>query len=245
MKLIPFQIKELARQRMASAIGVAYRRFDLPGEIVAALAGVRDLNVIDIGAHEGKFVSGLARLCGIRRALLCEPNPERAANLRRNLPRPTYEVFEGAICDRDGEVDFYLWNFDAASSLLPKVERNPHISAHYTSSKGTIKVVAKRLDSILTQFEVDRVDLLKIDVQGAEILVLKGAMNTLARTERIWIEVSLKPLYEGSVLFAEVYEHLVASGFALSDVAPGFRGPRRELLQLDLLFLPSSRIGPI
>jgi len=81
------------------------------------------------------------------------------------------------------------------------------------------------------------VDLLKLDVQGAEHMVLHGGQNTLSKTNMVWTEVSFKRLYEGACLHMEVYDLLARSGFALFELESGFRSASGELLQADALFI--------
>lgn len=236
----PPGLKDAVRQQMASLLGVPYPRCGIPGELVSSIALERELAVVDVGAHQGRFAASIDQLCGIRKAVLCEPNPGKADELRRQYADSRYEIFQGAICACDGDADFYVARFDAISSLLPVMSGSLHLAAVDTSCESKIRVRARTLDSLLKELRFGVVDLLKIDVQGAEILVLEGATETLTQTARIWVEVSLRPLYEGSALFPEVYGHLVERGFSLQALEPGFRGPNGELLQLDLLFLSSA-----
>lgn len=237
------ELKNWVRQRMADLLNIPYPRYGLPGELVSSIGADVALSVVDVGAHAGAFAAGVAQLCGMRKAMLCEPNPEKADTLRRRFAGSTYDIFQGAICAHEGEAEFHVANFDAISSLMPILGSNPDLGALDTSTKATIKVEAKTLDSLLGGIDFGPVDLLKIDVQGAELLVLEGAKNVLSQTARIWIEVSLRPLYEGSALLPEVYEFLGERGFGLSAIDPGYRAPNGELLQLDLLFLPFHRTG--
>jgi hypothetical protein len=83
---------------------------------------------------------------------------------------------------------------------------------------------------------LDHVDLLKVDVQGAEDKVLAGAIESLSMIFAIWIEVSFKPLYEGSAIYSEIYRTL-DKDFRLVDMQPAFRAPDAEILQSNMLFL--------
>jgi Methyltransferase FkbM domain len=91
--------------------------------------------------------------------------------------------------------------------------------------------------SVAAEAKMTSVDLLKLDVQGAECLALAGAAGILKNTRMLWIEVSFKPLYENSATFFDVYHTVEKAGFILADLKPGFRAPDGELLQADALFL--------
>jgi len=82
----------------------------------------------------------------------------------------------------------------------------------------------------------ENVDLLKIDIQGAELMALGGAERTLLGVRFEFIEVSFTQLYQGSCIFAEVYDFLRERGFRLLSFKEGFPGKDSELLQGDALF---------
>ena len=107
------------------------------------------------------------------------------------------------------------------------------------------EVLVTTLDQFVQEQQIARIDLLKIDTQGAELLVLKGAVAVLPRVRMIWAEVSFRALYDGSALFADVHGFLAEQGFRLHSIHAGFRGSDGELLQGDALFLSASvRTGP-
>lgn len=85
----------------------------------------------------------------------------------------------------------------------------------------TIEVDADRLDSLLERSGIDSADfqLLNVDVQGAELPVLRGAERTLASVAAILVEVHVVELYGGATSEREVDEFLTARGFERADVA--------------------------
>ena len=82
--------------------------------------------------------------------------------------------------------------------------------------------------------------LLKADVQGFELEVLRGSERTLEQVELVEVELSLVPLYAGAPLLPEVYEHLRERGFALVGLEPVLLDPAGAVLQLDGLFARSA-----
>ena len=74
-------------------------------------------------------------------------------------------------------------------------------------------VEAIRLDTYCAQHEISSVDLLCMDVQGAELRVLKGLGEVLERVRYIITEIEITPLYYGQAIYAEVHGYLKASGF--------------------------------
>jgi hypothetical protein len=79
--------------------------------------------------------------------------------------------------------------------------------------------------------------MLKIDTQGYELEVLKGARSTLQNIEFLLVEMSLIPVNSGAPLIQDIMSHLDASGFVLYDIAEFHRRPLDQALwQIDGLF---------
>jgi len=77
--------------------------------------------------------------------------------------------------------------------------------------------------------------LIKIDVQGFELEVLKGAESLLKRTDYVFVESGMRRLYQGAPSFAEVYLAMEKCGFHLVTLRAWHRGNHR-LVEADLLF---------
>ena len=83
---------------------------------------------------------------------------------------------------------------------------------------------------------LSEIDLVKIDVQGAEHLVLFGGRESLKKIKYICIEVSLKEIYQDSYLFHDIYNFLSENNFILLEFEPVYRSANKEILQADTLF---------
>jgi hypothetical protein len=78
---------------------------------------------------------------------------------------------------------------------------------------------------------------LKIDTQGYESQVLRGATRTLKRAIAVEVELTLAPLYEGQALAFEICSMLRRADFVPTQIAPGYSDPNTdEILQLDVIF---------
>ena len=80
---------------------------------------------------------------------------------------------------------------------------------------------------------------LKLDVQGAELEVLAGGPNTLARSDLVQLEVALLPYNEGAATFLQVLQYMDERGFVPFDIAGMIRPTGAELVQVDMLFVPA------
>lgn len=221
-------------------------RFGLEAGLVPFLARGAPITLIDVGASSGLFTSAVQAHCGIRQALLVEPQPRRCRELERRFPEPRFVIAETALSDQRGSVPMDILNFDYSSSILPVL---PEVGgADELLDLGVrekLVVPLRTLDDLVEEVGWRApIDLIKIDTQGAELLALKGAVTTLKRTSMVWTEVSFRPMYQGSAVFSDVHAFLFSQGFRLYSLHEGFRGLDREMLQADALFLGPSMEAP-
>ena len=103
--------------------------------------------------------------------------------------------------------------------------------------RRTIKLAMTTLDRIIEGQEFPPPQLIKLDVQGYELEVLKGGVRALASAEFVLLEVSVWQYNERSPLIDEVVAFMSGAGFATYDLFDINRRPDGTLLQLDLLFI--------
>jgi FkbM family methyltransferase len=226
-------IKKIIKNKL----GIATRSPCLPLTLRKYLKKRHPIYLVDIGAHQGYFTRNIENYCGIVKAALIEPLPDKAEYLRKSFSSSQYRVFEGVVSSENGKANFEINEYDQTSSILSIDREMYELSQVKLSHKKNIFRPAFTLDRVLEEIRFPRLDLLKIDVQGAEHLVIDGASETLKYTSMIWTEVSFKPLYKGSSTFSDIYQILSQKGFRLTEIEPGFRSPDGELLQGDALFL--------
>lgn len=135
---------------------------------------------IDVGANIGFYSVLAAKLLPGRRVLAVEPNPEARRRLSENLVRNGVEaavtVFAGLASDSPGEAELNLIEGMEEYSSMGQIV---HASVAGETSRRMV-VQAETLDRLVDRFELTP-GLIKIDVEGAEKLVLDGAMETLKR----------------------------------------------------------------
>ena len=138
----------------------------------------------DVGANIGVTCLTLAAAAPHHAELLCfEPDERSLPLLRHNLSAndvPGARIFGHALAERDGVARLRWGNTNAATSVLAE----PH--SRLQSIGATFREVpVRRLDSILAEQGIGRLDLLKLDVEGGENLVMLGAMEAIARDRPI------------------------------------------------------------
>ena len=187
------------------------------------------IRVVDVGAYRGDFTADALAAFPGSSALLFEPGPSKAAALRqRYRSEPSVRVFEIALGDEGGEALFHEYEDSATDSLLP---------AH-GATETTRRVLVRRLDDVLEDEGATSVDLLKIDAQGYDLHVLRGAARTLARCRpALLVEAIFVPLYRGQACFDELLAFLTAAGYRLAGVHAVHTDARGLLAFADFLFL--------
>lgn len=144
------------------------RREDERARIVAAAVLGRDSNCVDIGAYEGRLLTMFTELAPSGRHIAFEPVPHLHARLAQRFPR--VDVRACAVSDRNGESTFVVHKRLPSRSSLRSV-------GHGGADTETIRVPMQTLDDSLPPGYVPH--MVKIDVEGAEHLVLEGGRQTL------------------------------------------------------------------
>lgn len=145
------------------------------------------MTVADVGAHIGYYTRLLSELVGPSgRVFAFEPEPENHAVLVANLAANRYrnvEASDAAVSDRVGTATLHLSPGSSNHSLL----------SGYTQAQGAREVRTVTLDSFLSDRGVERLDFVKIDVEGAEPLVLAGMLRTISRSPALSMLVECNP----------------------------------------------------
>ncbi|MBL8670239.1 MAG: FkbM family methyltransferase, partial [Alphaproteobacteria bacterium] len=152
---------------------------------------------------------------------------------------PAWIVRDCALGDREGTAELRLAGATADSSSLLSVlpETAALVPQMAQAASSTVRV--ERLDAHAAALSLrERRTLLKIDVQGAEDAVLRGAGAALGDMVAIYTELSVVPLYQGQRLMHEIVTDLRARGFRLVDIEPYMIDPRDAcLLQVNATFV--------
>jgi len=193
--------------------------------------------IIDVGANTGPF-SFAARVCLPDAQIYAfEPLPDCFNQLVKNLTSfGNFTAYQTAVGDQKGQMEMWKNDFSESSSLLPIGELHKQTFPH-TANTQAVHVPISRLDDYLEKMNLIPPVLLKIDVQGYEDKVIKGAEKTLKKMDWVMIEMSFKPLYEGQPLFDEIYQSLISSGLKFAGNMEALYSPLDgNVLQSDGIF---------
>lgn len=193
--------------------------------------------VIDGGAHRGAFTDAFLQLHQPERIVLVEPLPDLVENLRKKYAGdPRLSVVSGALSDTNGDAKFEINRSEASSSLLPIDPRNSKWFSRDLAVARTVSVPTLTLPELMAREKLPAVDLLKLDLQGAERLVLSAGVEVLDRVQVIYTEIFFEPLYAGAWLFWEMNTFLSSRGFKLCGLANIVHGADGDLLQANATF---------
>lgn len=192
--------------------------------------------IIDVGANVGRWSELILKLCAPTRLIAVEPAPAVRSQLEQALARwSSAEVVPVAAGPENGEVIFHVTRHSHNSSVMvPRSDRMDEIYRGGWAVDREVRVPQRTLDDIAA--DVDRISILKIDVQGYEAAVLAGAKETLRRCDLVVLEVTFQSHYENDELFPELHRIMSRHGFRLRAVAtPSERG--NELMWADAVYV--------
>jgi FkbM family methyltransferase len=163
----------------------------------------------DIGGWHG-FFAGVMAGQGACRVHVFEPLPANAERIRFLValnPDRAITLHSFAVGERDGEVDLMIMP-DTSMAKLENSTFQPNASA-----SERVRVRVRSIDSMVKAGEIEPPALMKIDVEGAELMVLRGARETIRRTQPlIFAEV------HSSALLAECRVLLAAYGYRIESI---------------------------
>lgn len=194
--------------------------------------------VLDVGASRGQYAQQLRGIGYKGRIISFEPLSSAYAQLINNKKSDAlWETFNLALGDKDGEAIINIAGNSYSSSILGMLPEHLK-SAPASGYIGQEQVIMSKLDSIMSSLHLEGENIyLKIDTQGFEENILKGALNSLQFIRTIQLEMSLIPLYRGELLFPEMYALLYGKDYRMVYIEPGFSDPQTgRLLQVDGTF---------
>ncbi len=172
--------------------------------------------VLHVGAHRGAERHRYGML-GLD-VLWIEADPRLFTLLSKNIEGyPRQRAINALVADKDGEeVEFNVSsNAGASSSMLPFSGHSKAFPG--VTTIGTLALTTRSMDGLVRDHGIDLslYDVLVLDVQGAELHVLRGMGATLDRFDWLKIEAADFPAYEGGAVLTEIIEFCTSCGFEL------------------------------
>jgi len=177
--------------------------------------------VFDIGSRDGLQAVELANLFPRARIVAVECNPATLPQCRVNVTQNSrIKLVPKAINSYSGRCAFYP--IDPARTVTSWADGNPGASSLFVATgdypaetyvQNKVEVDCIRLDDLCAEQGIATIDLIWMDLQGAELLALQSAGTLLDKVRYIYTEISHRPIYSGQCLFDEVDAFLTGRGF--------------------------------
>lgn len=201
--------------------------------------------VLDVGANGGQYGQRLRESGYTGRVISFEPIPDVFAGLQhRASADPLWSCHNCALGHEQGTAEIHIAGNSAESSSLLDMEQ-AHLDAAPTSAyidKQNISI--KRLDDVYPEYVGANENVwLKLDVQGFEMNVLRGGMQSLAKVKVVEVELSLVPLYKDGPLICDMISFLNQQGFTLVWLEPNFCDAQfGYAMQMDGVFVKQNTL---
>jgi FkbM family methyltransferase len=214
---------------------MATGRYDLKTSAVLQKFITVDATVLDIGANVGALTLLMASLTPQGRVVAIEPGPSTFARLQANVELNSQlskrvDIYQLGIADQPGVL---YWQEDA----------NVPGNAGLLSQDG-VEVKVEALDDFIPQLALDRLDFIKIDVEGMEYEVIKGGLDTIAQYRPILYYETLESfrVNRGFDMYNQIFQLLQDLGYRQFAIAPQAR--TIEVANLDTLLSPNTLAIP-
>lgn len=205
----------------------------------ARLTVLRQLNfsprlILDIGAYQGSWAKHIHKIFPKAQVFLIEANQDHQSRLEKLTWVSGFEITLLGEKTKSS-VNYYAnKNTCSAGNSIFKEQ------THFFDDSQIRQLPMVTLDSIVKKHHLTNIDFLKIDAQGSELNILKGANKAIAQTEFILLETQNLTYNQNAPHINQVFPFMEKLGFKLFDVTQIHYLPSGEMAQLDLLFVKQT-----
>jgi FkbM family methyltransferase len=189
--------------------------------------GFSPTHVLDVGANHGNWTRSALKFFPAAQFTLLEPQDHLKVHIQ-DLVRAGMKIswVNAGASDSTGTLPFHLSHRDDSSTFL----------AENGNSSQAVPVKVWALDDLLAEYKLPVPELVKIDAEGFDLKVLRGASRLLGKTEVFLVEAAVLCPFENSV--AAAIQFMAERGYALMDITEINRSPKDNVLWLtELAFL--------
>jgi FkbM family methyltransferase len=215
-------------------------------EDLARFLPPRDVNVVcDVGANEGQSAIDFLHTYPKANVHSYEPSPANLAVLNRAAEgHPRWRVHACGLGESPGKLTFHENAFGQTSSFLNAVDDlEGKVGAKGLALKQSVEVDVTTLDASCAAMNIEHIDLLKIDTQGFELSVLKGADQLLSNRAvgAVLVEILYTAYYKGQPGADELRSFLLERDYHLVNFYNPAFSQQHHLMWNDALFVPGNR----
>jgi FkbM family methyltransferase len=221
---LPFGVDYLTDiRRLSAALSVPIRTF------------------FDVGANEGSTSRAALKMFREAKVIAFEPHPSTFAKLADSQRSPRFTAVNVAMSDAPGHRDFFDYGaaHSSINSLLPNAK---YVTTFESPTPSVIRVCASTIDSFCAENEVTP-SVIKIDTEGHELAVIRGARHTLASGALAFVYVEFNDLLgtQSPAALLPIAENLDEFGFRFVASYTDYIVPEREFVVANALFVRAMR----
>jgi len=201
-----------------------------------------EVNIIfDVGSYIGDTVQEYHNLFPKSRIYSFEPLEETYNTLSEKFKDNNHiKTYNLAIAKNSGSKKFYVNKANYTNSLLEVADTSKiYIDTNLTDNLRYVNVETISLDDFCKRENIEKINILKMDIQGAELMALHGATNLLkTRTiDIIYLEVEFVKLYDDQAYFNDIHEYLTGYGYILFGLYDLRYGKNNVFAWCDALYI--------
>jgi FkbM family methyltransferase len=194
----------------------------------------------DIGANNGLWAYVLQQMNpNLEHIVFFEPQTQYQEKLQKlSFPNITKVIYPCGLGDQKEELA--IKGGTASASFFDVEQQTEYFPDSLSDKQESVEI--HLLDEIYAQDNLPTPDLIKLDVQGFELNVLKGGINTLRKTKYLVIELSFRQFYKNQPSIWEIFKFLQENNFIMIGKGFEWRSPKQpsEILQMDAIFMNNN-----
>lgn len=137
-----------------------YMEFFVDGDYDEYLKGKEFNTVVDVGANAGIWIEYIKHVAKCKKIYAIEPNTQALKTLRDTYTSDELTIIDKALCDKDGELEFFT---DPSNSTIGSINKN-----HQNSLVISHKIQGISFRTFIKENNIDHIDLMKMDIEGGE-----------------------------------------------------------------------------
>lgn len=218
-------------------------KYNKPFDVKRKIFKKDEILIFDVGAYDGRSAIEYLKEFPKSKIYSFEPTKTSFEKLKKNFGvHSSITIFNTAFSDFKGEASFHVNSSGLTNSLLKLSNTKINNEIYNLKEETTEKVAVTTLDIFTAEMNIDNINILKIDVQGAELSVLKGAENLLMnkKIDALFVEVEFLKIYADQPLFHDISSFLYQYDYHLYSLYNLTSSKDGQMVFGDALFLSSE-----